>query len=124
MLCRASASDLLESVMSSRVEVRHPNLETLLPAGTFMHLQSLAHLAAEYSLPCLEVLLSQTGAAYRATEAQLEQRDHQGKTPLHLAAANATSEAASNIIGVNVLGIRETDIEGNTPLHIACKSGQ
>ena len=125
----SSQKALLESVMSLCVQVKSqhtrpsPLLSSLRPEGIFMQDQGLLHLATQYSLPCLEVLLTQTGSLHAAITQQLDKKDYLGKTPLHLAAANTTAEATSSILNFTA-DIGNTDKKGNTPLHAASKLGQ
>lgn len=118
--------NLIESVMSSCVQVSGDvPLKKLGSEGVFMHQQNLLHLATEYSLPCLQVLLGQGfGSRIHTTiMKQLYEADHLEKTPLHLAAANSTSDAVARFLRIYPR-LGDSDSEGNTPLHIACKLGR
>ena len=117
-------SNLLPSVISCRVEVHHPQLSSIQPGGIFMHQQNLLHLATEYSLPCLNILLNRPGDLQRAVEAMINKEDHNKKTPIHLAAINATSEAAKALVRHPEADLMAQDTDGNTPLHMACRLGR
>ena len=125
----SSQKAFLESVMSLCIHVKSqhtrpsPLLSSLRPEGVFMQDQGLLHLATQYSLPCLEVLLTQSGTLHTAITQQLDKKDYLGKTPLHLAAANTTAEATSSILNFTA-DIGSADKKGNTTLHTACKLGQ
>ena len=117
-------SNLLPSVISCCVEVHHPQLGSLQPGGIFMHQQNLLHLATEYSLPCLHILLSRQRDLQRAVEKMINEADHNKKTPMHLAAINATSEAVKALVQHPVADLMAQDADGNTPLHMACRFGR
>ena len=117
-------SNLLPSVISCRVEVHHPQFSSIQPGGIFMHQQNLLHLATEYSLPCLNILLNRPGDLQRAVEAMINEEDHNKKTPIHLAAINATSEAAKALVRHPEADLMAQDTDGNTPLHMACRLGR
>ena len=88
-----------------------------------MHQQNLLHLAAEYSLSCLNILLSRPGDLQRAVEEMIDAQDHNKKTPIHLAAINATSEAVEALANHPKANLMAQDDDGNTPLHMACRLG-
>ena len=117
-------SNLLPSVISCCVEVHHPQLASMQPGGIFMHQQNLLHLATEYSLPCLHILLGRLGDLQRAVEEMISQKDHNKKTPMHLAAINATSEAVKALVQHPGADLMTQDAGGNTPLHMACRLGR
>ena len=89
-----------------------------------MHQQNLLHLATEYSLPCLNILLSRPGDLQRAVEKMINEADHNKKTPMHLAAINATSEAVTALVQHPGADLMAEDADGNTPLHMACRFGR
>ena len=109
---------IMTSLMSARVRVEHDNVASLQPESVFMHDQGLPHLAVQYSLPCLHLLLS-LGVA----RVQVNQKDHLGKTPLHLAATNATEEGVRAVLAFDQ-SIKHVDHAGNTALHVACQLGE
>ena len=118
-------SNLLLSVITCCAEVHHPQLAKIQPGGIFMHQQNLLHLATEYSLPCLNILLNQPGDLHRAVaEVMINAEDHNKKTPIHLAAINATSEAAKALVRHPEADLKAQDGDGNTPLHMACRLGK
>ena len=117
-------SNLLPSVISCCVEVHHPQLGSMQPGGIFMHQQNLLHLATEYSLPCLHILLGRLGDLQRAVEEMINKKDHNKKTPMHLAAINATSEAVKALVQHPGADLMAQDAGGNTPLHMACRLGR
>ena len=106
------------------MEVHHPQLGSMQPGGIFMHQQNLLHLATEYSFPCLNILLNWPGDLQRAVEVMINEEDHNKKTPIHLAAINATSEAAKALIQHPNANLKAQDANGNTPLHMACRLGR
>ena len=90
-----------------------------------MHQQNLLHLATEYSVPCLNILLNLPGDLQEAAvEVMLNQSDHNQKTPIHLAAINATSEAIKALVRHQEADLLAQDADGNTPLHMACRLGK
>ena len=111
-------------MISCRVEVHHPQLGSIQSEGIFMHQQNLLHLATEYSFPCLNILLNWPGDLQRAVEVMINEEDHNKKTPIHLAAINATSEAAKALIQHPNANLKAQDANGNTPLHMACRLGR
>ena len=115
---RNGTSLIMTSLMSARVRVQHDNVASLQPESVFMHDQALPHLAVQYSLPCLHLLLS-LGEA----RVQVNQKDHLGKTPLHLAATNATEEGVRAVLAFDQ-SIKHVDHAGNTALHVACQLGE
>ena len=90
----------------------------------FMHGQNVMHLATEYSCECLEYLYS--GPFPMIANHIVATTDYFGKTALHLAAANTTSDCAAKILfaieDVKTL-LPLQDAKGNTPLHIVCHQG-
>ena len=87
----------------------------------FMRDQNILHLATEYSKECLDVLLSGDMKVSRKKE-YLRSRDGLEKTPLHLAASNATRECVITILNADVCTLEDVDakdIDGNTPLHLS-----
>ena len=118
-------SELPSSVITCCVEVVHPKLGSIKPEGIFMHQQNLLHLATEYSVPCLNILLNLPGDLQEAAvEVMLNQSDHNQKTPIHLAAINATSEAIKALVRHQEADLLAQDADGNTPLHMACRLGK
>ena len=115
---RNGKSLILASMLSGRVRVEHDNVASLQSTSVFMHDQGLLHLAVQYSLPCLQLLLP-----LGEDSIQVSQKDQLGRTPLHLAATNATGEAVRAILAFDQ-SIKHVDHEGNTALHVACKLGE
>ena len=90
-----------------------------------MHGQNIIHLATEYSKECLEILLF--GPLGDIANHYIEEKDYFQNTPLHLAAANVTSDCASKILkcSENIESfLLVKDLSGNTPLHIVCQKGK
>ena len=112
---------LLEDVISDKVVLEivksEHGIDQLDQQDIFMNNQNLLHLATEYSKECLDVLLS--GDIKTVSRKYLRSLDDLKKTPLHLAASNATSECVIAFINEEVYDVDVQDINGNTPLHLA-----
>lgn len=52
--------------------------------------------------------------------ADLTLRDHEGRSPLHIASAQSTGQVVETLLSVSGALVHATDDRGATPLHIAC----
>ena len=82
--------------------------------------QNLLSLATEFSLDCLELLLEHSEDILAANN---DSKDSFGRTPLHLASANADPSAAKLLVLNGFKGFRDQDEFGYTPFQIACMKG-
>ena len=113
----------MENIFTDKVvlEILEDNHEDLENQDIFMRDQNILHLATEYSKGCLDVLLSEDMKVSRKKE-YLRSLDGLQKTPLHLAASNATRECVITILNADVCTLEDVyakDIDGNTPLHLS-----
>ena len=120
ILCRYGKKSPTEVMTDKVVLIADGDLESLRHQDIFMHQQNLLHLASQHSQECLDILLF--GPLQNVYRDHLKGVDYFHKTPMHLAAANATSNCAGKLLSFT-FDLKLKDWEGNTPLHIACQQG-